>query len=397
MKNTKNYKIAYVLTPITFGGLEKVSLNFLTHVDREKYEIEPIMFLRPWETGNFFAEEIRRLKFNSFSIPVSNSVKGDLLRVPRCLLKLKKIIETGQYDLIHTNGYLADLLGLPVARISGVPLLSTCHGFIQGGIKLSLYNRLDLKALRYFDRVIAVSDSIRNDWLTKNVRPERIKVIENSTSCPALRLNPGDDRPGIREHYRKAAGVSPGEIALGFTGRLSREKGVADLISAVKMLTESGLSIKLIVLGDGTQRVELEELAAVSGVMNKVYFAGFQTDIGNWLTAMDIFILPSHSEGTPMALLEAMASGMPCIATAVGGIPSVIDSGINGILVSPGKPEEIRDSVWILVSDRGKSSCLGQNAREKIEQKYNVQTWAKSIENEYMRTICLGESPERNR
>lgn len=389
MKNSKKYKIAYVLTPITFGGLEKVSLNFLTHVDREQFEIEPVMFLRPWETENYFAEEIKRLKFNSFSIPVSNSVKGDLLRVPRCLLRLKEIVEKGHYDLIHTHGYLADLLGLPAARTSGVPVVSTCHGFIRGGTKLSLYNRLDLLALGYFDRVIAVSDSIRNDWLTNKVRPERIKVIENSTSCPNSWADPNKNSSGTREIKRKMAGAEPGEILLGYSGRLSREKGVADLICAVKMLTESGMSVKLVLLGDGAQTPELKELAARNRVTEKVCFAGFQTDVESWLTAMDIFILPSHSEGTPMALLEAMASCVPCIATAVGGIPAIIDSGINGILVSPGKPEEIKDAVRLLVSDREKSSCMAKSAQWKIEQKYNVHTWARSIEEEYVRTICL--------
>ncbi|MDA8430923.1 MAG: glycosyltransferase [Geobacteraceae bacterium] len=389
MELAKKYKIAYVLTPVTFGGLEKVSLNFLSHVDREKFEIEPIMFLRPWEAENFFTDEIRRLDFNSFSIPVSHSVNGELLRVPRCLLQLKKIVGMGQYDLIHTHGYLADLLGLPAAMISGVPLLSTCHGFIQGGWKLSLYNQLDLKALGRFDRVIAVSDSIRNDWLTKYVRPERIKVIENSTSCPELRGNPGDNRSTVREHYRKAAGASPETIVLGFSGRLSREKGVADLIIAVKLLTESGVSIRLLVLGDGARRAELEALAAASGVTDKVLFAGFQADIGNWLAAMDIFILPSHTEGTPLALLEAMASAVPCIATAVGGIPAVIDQHVDGILIAPGKPDEIRDAVQLLVSDSVKRTALAEKGRAKIARQYNVRSWARSIEQEYVRTICL--------
>ncbi|MBW4056400.1 MAG: glycosyltransferase family 4 protein [Proteobacteria bacterium] len=387
MKKFIKYKIAYVLTPITFGGSDKVSLNFLEHVDREKFDIEPIMFLRPWETGNFFEIEITRLKFKSFTIPVSSSIKGELLRVPRCLLKLKEIVGTRHYDLVHTHGYLADLLGLPAARASGVPAVSTCHGFILGGPKLSLYNKLDLLALGYFDKVIAVSDSIRTDWLMNKVRPERIKVIENSTSCSEYRAYPAKNISDVRKSKRKTAGAEPGEILLGYSGRLSREKGVADLICAVKMLTESGMSVKLVLLGDGAQRAELEELAATNRMTEKVYFAGFQTDVEDWLTAMDIFVLPSHTEGTPMALLEAMASGVPCIATAVGGIPSVIDSGINGILVSPGKPAEIRDAVRLLVSDRERSSCMAKNAQLKIEQKFNVHTWARSIEEEYVKTI----------
>ncbi|MHB8121127.1 MAG: glycosyltransferase family 4 protein [Desulfuromonadaceae bacterium] len=390
-ERSNKYKIAYVLTPIDFGGLEKVSLNFLTHVDRDRFDIEPIMFLRPWENGNFFEDEIRRLKFESFTIPVSNSVKGELFRVPRCLLNLKNIVRKRQYDLVHTHGYLADLLGLPAARASGVPAVSTCHGFIPGGLKLSLYNRLDLLALGRFDRVIAVSDSIRRDWLKNCVPAERIKVIENATSCRLPQAGPNKNSTDARESKRKMAGAGPGEILLGYSGRLSREKGIADLISAMKMLIESGLSLKLVLLGDGAQRAELEELAAGSGVKEHVCFAGFQTDVESWLTAMDIFVFPSHSEGTPMALLEAMAAGVPCIATAVGGIPAVIHSGISGILISPGKPVEIRDAVRLLASDRDKGSGMAKCAQLKIEQKYNVHNWARSIEEEYVRTICMNQ------
>lgn len=390
VKNMK-FKIAYVLTPITFGGLEKVSLNFLKHVDRERFDIEPIMFLRPWEKGNFFEDEIRRLNFESFTIPVANSVNGELLRVPRCLLKLKDLVGKRHYDLVHTHGYLADLLGLPAARASGVPAVSTCHGFIPGGLKLSLYNRLDLFALGCFDRVIAVSDSIRRDWLKNRVPNERIKVIENSTSCRLSQADSSESGLEDRDSKRKMAGAGPGEILLGYSGRLSREKGIADLICAMKMLIESGLPLKLVLLGDGAQRLELEELAVANGVKEHVCFAGFQTDVESWLAAMDIFVFPSHSEGTPMALLEAMASGVPCIATAVGGIPAVIHSGINGILISPGEPDEIRDAVRLLVFDREKRSSLAQNAQLKIEQKYNVHNWARSIEAEYVRTICTNQ------
>ncbi len=393
MKKTIKYKIAYVLTPITFGGLEKVNLNFLNHVDREKFDIEPIMFLRPWETGNFFEEEIKQLKFQSFSIPVSNSAKGELLRIPRCLLKLKQIIGERHYDLVHTHGYLADLLGLPAARTAGVPVMSTCHGFIRGGLKLSLYNRLDLLALGHFDRVIAVSNSISNDWLVKCVRPERIKIIENATSCLEVRVNTEKCNSGDRENRRLAAGVKSGEILLGFSGRLSREKGVADLIRAVKMLTEFGAPIKLLLLGDGEQRVELEVLASESGVTDKLFFAGFQDDVEDWLNAMDIFVLPSLSEGTPMALLEAMASGLPCIASAVGGIPQVIDSGIDGILVAPGNPKEICDAIYSLCADTEKQEILSHNAKQKITHKFNIKNWTTKIESEYLDVLqCVSHT-----
>lgn len=387
MKNIKKHKVAYVLTPITFGGSEKVSLNFLQNVDRDKFDIEPIMFLRPWENDNFFEEKIKRLKFESHSIPVSNSAEGELFRVLRSLLELKKIVGKRQYDLMHTHGYMADILGLAAARTSGIPIVSTCHGFIRGGRKLALYNQLDLIALGFFDKVIAVSDSIRNDWLLNKVRHDRIRVIENSTTFPASLIDTAKNNLDIRDSKRKTAGVEPGEILLGYSGRLSPEKGVVDLISALKLLVESGMSIKLVLLGDGPQRAELEDLVAINMMADRVCFAGFQADVECWLAAFDIFVLPSHSEGTPLALLEAMSLGVPCIATAVGGVPKIVDSGIDGILVPSGSPNEICNAVYSLCAVKEKREIMAGNARQKIALKYNINNWTAKIENEYLEVI----------
>lgn len=383
MRNRDTYKIAYVLTPITFGGSEKVSLNFLKHVNREKFDIELIMFVRPWETGNFFEEEVNRLKFKTFSIPVSKTVHGELLRVPRCLMKLKEIVASRDYDLLHTHGYLADLLGLPVARTSGVPVVSTCHGFIDGGLKLSLYNRLDLHALGYFDRVIAVSDSIRRGWLQSRINPERITIIEN---CAATGVNP-ELRAVTRKEKREQMQIADHEVLLGFFGRLSREKGIVYLLHALRMLRESGVAAKLIVLGEGAQRAELENIIREEKLSDQVIFAGFQRNIEEWLAAADIFVLPSLTEGTPMALLEAMSLGLPCIASAVGGVPKVIDSGENGILVAPGNSGQIRDAVLHLCNDAPGRARISRKACRKIEQTYNIASWAGRIEKEYLRTI----------
>lgn len=382
---TKRYNVAYVMTPITFGGSEKVSLNFLKHVDRDKFNIELILFLRPWEDNNTFEAEIKHLGFTYTSIPVSNNKFFDLLRVPRCLIKLKEVIAANSYDLIHTHGYIADLLGFIVSNIINIPIVSTCHGFIKGGIKLSLYNNLDLMVLNKFDKIIAVSDAIRNDLLVCNVNVTNITVIENATSTPTKSL----DICASRNSIRKFLQIESDEQLLGYFGRLSEEKGILYLLEAVKLLEEFSLPIKLVIIGEGPQRELLTNMAVSKKILERIIFVGFQKNIEEWLAAVDIFVLPSLSEGTPMALLEAMSMRLPCIASAVGGISKIIDSGEDGILVAPGNPEEIRDAVRLLVSDRERSLCMAKNAQLKIEQKYNVHTWARSIENEYVRTICL--------
>lgn len=375
-------KIAYVMTPINFGGAERVDLNFLEIVDRDQFTIVPIMFLRPWEPENYFLSEIIRLNFKYYSIPIANSTRFDLFRVARCLIMLSKIVQRESYDLIHTHGYVADLLGILVSKRFGIPIISTCHGFIYDGFKISMYNALDCYALKYFSRIITVSDPLKTILINKNVCKDKITVIENTPGV--CQIKDSNNRNKSRNKFR----VLPTDILVGFIGRLSGEKGIIYLIESIALLQKSSChSYKLILIGEGPQDRELKAKVLKFGLSQKVIFAGFQRNISEWLAAIDIFVLPSLTEGTPMVLLEAMGYGVPCIASAVGGIPLVIDSGVDGILVSPEKPEEISEAIYDLCTDRKKRSFISQNAKKKIMEKYNTKEWAKRIELEYVNVL----------
>ena len=377
-------RIAYMATPVSFGGAERVSLHFLQHVDRDRFDIDPILFMRPWEPDNPFAKELSSLGYHCFTIPVAMTAGEGVFRVVRCLRNLYQIVKVNSYDLIHTHGYLADLLGICVAKIVGVPVISTCHGFIKGDAKLSLYNNLDLIALRYCNKVIAVSDSIKELLAGHAVRTKKISVIENTTPP----LVPGFDAGARRSSKRESLNIGKDDLLLGYLGRLSPEKGIVHLLESMSMLDSLPRPVALVIVGDGPQREELQAVAKSNGLGNRVIFAGFQQDIRDWLAAIDVFVLPSVSEGTPMALLEAMSFGVPCIASAVGGVPRIIDSGVDGILVSPGRPEEIRDAICLLGTDTLRRKSISENARTKISQKYDIKKWARKIEEEYVHVIA---------
>lgn len=371
------------MTPITFGGAERVNLNFLKYVDRDRFEIDPILFLRPWEPENFFETKLKKLDFKYISIPVAKSDSLDIFRVIRCFFMLKKQINDKPYDLIHTHGYLADLLGILVSRTCKIPIIATCHGFINEGMKLTLYNNLDCFALKYFDRIVSVSDTLKFDLINRKISKDKITVIENTPD-----LNPcPDGMSEDRSKLRKSIGVDPEEILIGYIGRLSPEKGVLHLLESIILLKDSQKSIKLVVIGDGAQLTELKEMVVCNNLASIVIFTGFQENINEWLTAIDIFALPSLTEGTPMVILEAMAHGVPCVATSVGGIPQVIDSEIDGLLVSPGKPVELCHAMYSLLEDPSKRNRLSENARNKILNKYSVETWSKKIELEYYNVL----------
>jgi|SRR5579863_380529 len=372
--------IAFILTPIEFGGAEKVSLTFLKNIDRSRFEVIPIILIRPWEGENYFARELKGQRYRTFEVPVATTEKRDYLRVIRCYKMVHRILKSTHFDLVHTNGYFADIIGIPVARKLGIPSISTCHGFISTDRKLRIYNKLDKRVLRFSNRIIAVSPAIREDLSHDGIAESRVVVIQNAVAGYPGRWTCGQ----MRSTRRVSLGFSEHDYVVGFTGRLSPEKGLRFLVQAISLLVRSAASTKLVLIGEGPEHPALRTFAEEKGLKEKVIFAGFQHDAESWLPCFDVFALPSLTEGTPMALLEAMSCGIPVVASAVGGIPSIIDPGVNGLLVPPGNPDALRDALYNLYMDRPLRRSLAEEGKKTIEVKFSIQDWIGRIENEYL-------------
>jgi glycosyltransferase involved in cell wall biosynthesis len=149
-------------------------------------------------------------------------------------------------------------------------------------------------------------------------------------------------------------------------------------------LGKSGIPIKTLIVGDGPQKRDLETFMKESGVENRVIFTGFQDHVEDWYPVMDVFVLPSLTEGTPMALLEAMTHGLPIVATAVGGVPKVIESGKNGMLISSGKTKEIRETIYALYENAALRDLLSRGGKRTVSLEHNITDWIKRIEREYL-------------
>lgn len=382
----KKIKIAYLLTPIDFGGAEKVSVNFLKNVEREKLYINPIVLIRPWENNNLFVDEIERENYRYFKIPVAIkplSEGRDQFRLIRCFGILYSLLRKGHYNLVHTNGYFADIIGIPAAKLLGIPVVSTCHGFIATDKKLAIYNLLDRFVLRFSNKIIAVSEAMKSNLINGGIRGARIKAIQNAVKAEndTAKINK------IRKRKRNVLNFDQRDFVIGYSGRLSQEKGIQYLIQTAQIMNEWDIPIKVLIIGKGPLEDELKNVVKDSGIEDKISFTGFQRDIENWMPAMDLFVLPSLTEGTPMALLEAMAFGIPVVASAVGGVPGVIESGENGILVRPGKPQEIANAVVKIYRDKGFRCKISKKAIETINNKFSIKNWVKEIEAVYSEIV----------
>jgi glycosyltransferase involved in cell wall biosynthesis len=376
-------KIAYLLTPITFGGAEKVSLNFLAHVDRNRFDIHPILLTRPWEDEPYLVKKIKEYGYSYDLVPVALRDSRDPFRVARVFKKIHSILKKSPFDLVHTNGYFADICALPASRMLGVPGISTCHGFINNDARLRFYNRLDLNALRLTRRIFCVSKEIKDLLIKSRLPAEKLRVLPNAVPvCDGQKI-----QVDIREMVRRSLNIARDEFLIGYCGRLSEEKGLSFLVKAQSELARAGIQTKLILIGDGPKRKELEKMAQDLGTDNLVIFIGFRQEVADLLQSLDAFVLPSLTEGTPMALLEAMAAGIPVIASAVGEIPSIIENNVNGILVGPAKSNEIAHALGRLIGDNSLRLQFSQEALDTVKNRFNLKPWIEALEKNYLEVL----------
>lgn len=326
--------------------------------------------------------EAKRARYSVYNVPVSMG-QGDHFWLARCFKMISSFLMKGRFDLLHTHGYFADIVGLTTAKFLRIPTISTCHGFIANDARLKFYNMLDRIALRLSDRIITVSEEIRNDLLKYGIKEARIKVILNAVQTDIKKEVLFQNRQEKRQFYN----FSEKDFVLGYIGRLSEEKGAKYLLEAASMLKKSGLPVKVLIIGDGPSKKELADAVKETRIESDIVFAGFRNDVEGWIPALDVFVLPSLTEGAPMSLLEAMACMIPVVASAVGGVPQIIDSEKEGILVSPGKPEEIATGITTLYNNDSLRENFVRAAYKKVKSNFDIKEWTKKIEAEYLKVI----------
>ncbi len=378
----KKIQIAVLATVTDFGGSERVVLSLIKNINGDLFEPVPIIFTRPGLLDSVFFRELDKTGRKYHTIFV-DSRKIKYLNPLANIIETYSLLRNHRFDLVHTHGYRCDVLGIIIAKLTRLPVVSTCHGFISNDLNLKLYNKLDRRLLKYADKIMAVSEGIKKDLISNGIKQSRIELIQNAVEQNGNKEQLERNRTAKRQFFN----IQKKDFVVGYIGRLSKEKGVKYLIEAHTLLSKAGAPVKMLIIGDGTQRKELEDLVKNAGNEGSVMFTGFQSDIESWLPAMDVFVLPSLTEGTPMSLLEAMAEGIPVVASAVGGVPQVVQAGINGILVSPGKPEEIEKAILALYKNETLRNSLAREAEKAIKQKYDVKQWINKVETEYLNAV----------
>jgi glycosyltransferase involved in cell wall biosynthesis len=260
-------------------------------------------------------------------LPV-HMVPPEVCRVRR-LWHLGRFFQRGGYDLIHVMHEPVNL-GLAARFLARKPAVLTVH-MVRGTSRPKGLRRLllsDRLLFRFFHRIICVSRELADECRGQGVPDRKLEVIYNAVSLDRFRPPRAEDRAAVRAEL----GIAPDALVVGAVGRLNGVKCYDDLLRAVARLRDVPRLICLLV-GDGEERESLLRLRAELGLDGRALLAGQHSDVERMLWAMDVFAMPSWSEGQPLALLEAMATGLPVVATDVGAIPDTLDGTEAGILV----------------------------------------------------------------
>lgn len=263
--------------------------------------------------------------------------------------------------LVHTHGYRPDLVGAAAARSLGVPVVTTVHGFTGGGFKNQLYEALQRLSFRRFDAVCAVSRRLARDLLWAGLPPDRLHVVPNGWH--------GSPAPLERSAARRALGITGDQFQIGWVGRLSAEKGPDTTIEALARLGHLPYVVSF--LGDGPERVRLERITSASPLAWRVRWHGTVPDAGRHLAAFDAFVLSSRTEGMPIVLFEAMAAGVPVIATDVGGVPEVVTAR-EALLVPPDDSDALALAIEAVYQDRAAAATRAAAAKRRLNEEFNM-------------------------
>jgi glycosyltransferase involved in cell wall biosynthesis len=251
---------------------------------------------------------------------------------PRTLGRLRRVVRERRIQLVHSHDYKADLLAFMLARLEPVVPVATAHGWpVRTWRERFVYYPADRRLLASFAQVFAVSPDIRDRLLATNASPLRVEMLPNAVDVSAFRPD-----AAARAKVRREWGIDPDDRVIGSLGRLDREKRPDLLIEAFAAVAAAWPGTRLVIAGAGPGEARLEEEARRRGLLDRCRVLGHRPDAEDVLRGFDVFVQASDSEGSPYSLLEAMATGTPVIATAVGDAPTLIRDRIDGILVGPG-------------------------------------------------------------
>jgi glycosyltransferase involved in cell wall biosynthesis len=362
------------------GGADTVIINTALFLNPSRFSMI-VVFLRKYSDNLIpVIERLKRSGVNYFDFP------GSMLFDIRQFMNIANLIKRQNVRILHCHDPKTDFYGYLLKSIfPKLQLVSTIHGWIARRLRSLLYLKVDRLALKKCDAVIAVSEDIRQSAEKYGIwRPI---LVKNGIDLNAW-------VPGRGKGLSDFSNQQAGSFKIGFVGRISREKGPFDFVKAANLILAENPDCEFLIAGRGPEEDEMKALVNHLGLENKFRFLGHLNEQGLYdlYQNLNLLLLTSHTEGLPMAVLEACAMHVPVVAADVGGVGEVIKHKINGLLFKPGDISAIVKNVLFIINNRDVADAFRQNARNTVEEDFSFEKTAKKIEDIYS-TLLTGTIP----
>jgi glycosyltransferase involved in cell wall biosynthesis len=364
-------KVLHLIESSGPGGAETVLIKLVENLDRTKYRSVICLLKDGWLNG-----QLRDRGFDTVIVPQPKGLNPGWIGRCVSLVRQKKI------DLLHAHEFAMNTYGSIVSRLTGVPIITTVHGKAYYGEKWR--RRAAYRFAAKQSKMVAVSEDIKNFLIDRvGIKEQDLTTVHNGIDLNSYHCaHSGDGKNG--------AGRGRCGSVIGTVGNLYPVKGQTYLLKALAVVAQSFPEITCLIAGRGELLGTLQAEAAQLGIGDRVNFLGFRQDIPQLLREMDIFVLPSLSEGLPLSALEAMAAGKPVVATDVGGTREAVLDGQTGFLVPPKDPQALSEKIMHLLKHWDLAKCLGEAGRKRVAKFFSLQTMTKRYEALYDEASVAG-------
>jgi glycosyltransferase involved in cell wall biosynthesis len=355
--------VAVFLTRFEPGGTERQMTELIRRLDPARFKVHVACFHREGAWLPRIAESAASVT----EFPIDGFAR---LGTVAQLAAFARWCRREQIAVVQTCDLYANILGLPGARLAGVPVRIGSRRELNPD-KTAGQIRLQRLAYRSATKVVANSSAARAILEQEGVGSASIAVIPNGVDVPAF---PKRSAEAATRPLRSVITVA----------NLRPEKSHETLIDAAALLTADFPDVRFQIVGGGSRREALEALVRARHLEERITFLGHREDVSELLTQADIFVLPSRSEAFPNSAIEAMAAGLPVVASAVGGLLDLVDHGRTGLLVDPGSPAQLAHALRQLLTDRRLAARLGEAARAEVTQRYSFERMVTTFEDLYL-------------
>lgn len=358
-------RILHLLAPAPAGGLERVVQGLAIGQVQRGHDVLVVPVVEDWRDDLPFALPLIRAGVAITPIvAAARDYRGERR-------DLRRVLSAHAPEVVHSHGYHTNVVGRRPVMDAGVPFVATAHGFTRGSVKNRLYEWLDCRALARADAAIAVSQPLAAELAQRGVPRDRLYAIPNGWVQSVA--------PLARQEARAALALPAEAIVVGWVGRMTREKGLDVFVEALALTPPDTIAC---IVGAGVERELAERRAAALGLSDRVVWAGLVKEAGRYFNAFDVLCQSSRTEGVPMVILEAMAMGIPIVATAVGGVPAVL-SEAEASLVAPEDPCALGNAITGTLASPARARDRAHAARDRLARQFSGDSWLDKHEHIY--------------